>query len=177
MLYNFQSKDKSLRPEPDYIEQAIGMDNSIEKEINLLNNMESSFQQTLKDHQNQEKEINSVSTSLKKAINLEAVALQRVEDAKRDLANAQSYINECKRNQSDAIFKEKKAANEVKKVNGLLNLQKERVRTGLRQREEKSFQLQSYYLREESYRLEQSVVELESEAERLRKRSDELKGP
>ena len=150
------------------------MDNSIEKEIDILSSMESALTKTLQEQNNVEKIVSDKSLSLDRAFSMEAMALQRLEDAKKDLANAKNQINACKKDHNEALADERSVLNEVKKFNSMLNTQKEKVRNTLRNREERSIQMESDYLMEQTLRLEQSVEQKEIQAAMLKKKSREL---
>lgn len=145
----------------------------ITKEIEALATAETEYQMQQKAAKERDMEITTANDRIEIALNAEAMAVKRLEEAQQEVMEARTDTKNAKKMKNDAITQQRRSVIDLDRASSTLEGRMEKVRFQLRQKENDSRKEESTFLRQESARLFLKAKSLQSQADKLQKQSDE----
>lgn len=156
--------------EADRLEKGfgVGVGPRVSKDIQELVTTEKRYEAKSQDCLRLQRELSLAEKKANDAKNKEKLALQRLEDAKRELLEAKKNTENSDKTMMNAQKKEINAGLELEKISGTVQKISDKVRSGLRKKEE-------VFLSNESLAYQKEITLLEKSAKQLLVKSKELK--
>mmetsp|Transcript_31676 Transcript_31676/g.48216 ORF Transcript_31676/g.48216 Transcript_31676/m.48216 type:complete len:407 (-) Transcript_31676:219-1439(-) len=168
-----ENSAKLTSAEASRLEKGFGVDLGprVSRDIKELETIEKRYEAKSVDCFKLEKESSLAEKQNNDAKSKEQYALQRLEEAKRELSKAKKNTENSYKAMMDAQRKEKNAELELEKISGMVQKVAEKVRSGLRSKEEVFLSNESLANQKEITCLENSAKELILQAKGLKKES------
>ena len=144
-------------------------------EIQYLEDLEFDYQDQSTYHQTTLNNLKAAERQASEAIAEEERAIRRLEQAQRDLADAQAKNHACQKAQFEAVQMEKEALLDANSAASRLTQQTEKVRYVLKQKENESIAREARDLQAEMAQLEMDEMDFQQQAAKMKQRASELR--
>lgn len=145
-------------------------DGQIQPSINKLEQLEVAHRNSVREIESERANVGAAEKSVEQALNAEQLAIKRLEEAQKALADARDNIQLKKKEQSQAQQRLKTATEATDRAGRSVNQHREKVRIGLKLAQRQTLEREALYLQYESDRLNDVANDLQKQRTELEKK-------